>query len=219
MKELYLKADPETKEYPSIPLIWDRKKKTIVNNDSEQIVKILSSAFDAFLSPELREINKPGGGLRPENLTKQIDKLNAEIDLEISWGTYKCGFAATQADYNESMKRLFGKLDEMDERLGHCKYLHGNHITESDILLFTTCVRFDMAYYTILNCDLKQIRYDYPNIHRWLRELYYEVDEEAKGAFKSTTHFEIFMEGYALSAMRLKIVPWGPAIPIMPLDA
>ncbi|TVY80396.1 Glutathione S-transferase omega-like [Lachnellula suecica] len=76
-----------------------------------------------------------------------------------------------------------------------------------------------MAYYTIFHCNWKQIRHDYPNIHMWLRELYYEVDEEAKGAFKSTTHFEIFMEGYALSAMRMKLVPWGPAVPIMPLEA
>lgn len=134
MRELYEKADPEGMNFPSIPLIWDRKKKTIVSNDSGAIVTMLSSAFDDFLSPEFREVNKPGGGLRPENLKEQVDKLNNDIDLNISWGTYKCGFAPSQADYDESMKRLFGTLDEVEKKLGHSKYLLGNHLTESDIL-------------------------------------------------------------------------------------
>jgi hypothetical protein len=107
--------------------------------------------------------------------------------------------------------------------------------------LFPTAVRFDMAYYTIFNCNWKQIRFDYPNLHRWLRALYYEVDHQTKNTFRTTTHFDIvsrlqfmrpmkqvlgkltywmskFMEGYAISAMRLKLVPWGPVVPIMPLD-
>ncbi|KAH6663537.1 hypothetical protein B0J14DRAFT_621568 [Halenospora varia] len=188
-KELYEKADPEYKGGYSVQVLWDQKKKTIVNNDS-------------FLTPKLREVNKPGGGLRPEGLKSEIDELGGTIEADFNWGTYKCGIAQSQADYDEAMKRLFGRLDELEKRLGDSKYLLGDHITEPDIRLFTTA---------------KQIRFDYPNLHRWLRQLYYEVEEEARGAFKSTTRFEIVR--YAISAMRMKLVPWGPAVAIMPLEA
>lgn len=117
--------------------------------------------------------------------------------------------AANQVDYDKAMRRLFDVLVELEERLQDKPFLFGNHITETDIRqgschvsniftvllifrrLFTTTVRFDMAYYTIFLCNWKMIRYDYPNMHRWLRRLYYEVDAETKGAFQSTTHFEI----------------------------
>ncbi|PQE04781.1 glutathione S-transferase protein [Rutstroemia sp. NJR-2017a BBW] len=218
-KEMYLKAHPDYKGGYSVPVLWDTEKKTIVNNDSVGIIRTLFTAFDAFLAPELREVNKPGGGLRPDNLLKDIEDLGNEIEANYNLGTYKCGMASSQADYDDAMKLLFGTLDNLEERLGQNKYLLGDHITEVDIRAFTTSVRFDVAYYTLFNCNWKMIRYDYPNLHRWLRNLYYEVDGEAKGAFKSTTHFEIFMEGYAISAMRLKLISWGPSVPIMPLDA
>ncbi|TVY33326.1 Glutathione S-transferase omega-like [Lachnellula occidentalis] len=217
-KEMYKKADSEYQSGYTVPLIWDRKKKTIVNNDSVGIMRILATAFDAFLAPELREDNKPGGGLRPDSLAKEIDELGNRIELRYNWGTYLCGMAKSQADYDASMSRLFGLLDELEKRLSGRKYLLGDHLTETDIRAFTTSVRFDMAYYTIFMCNYKMIRYDYPNLHRWLRQIYYEVDEETKGAFRSTTHFEIFMEGYAISAKRMALIPWGPAVPIMPLD-
>ncbi|TVY80398.1 Glutathionyl-hydroquinone reductase [Lachnellula suecica] len=134
MKELYQKADPAYTGYFSIPLIWDRKKKTIVNSDSGEIIEMLYSSFDAFLSPELREVNKPGGGLYPEVLRSQIDILSNEIHLDFNWGTYKCGFAPSPADYDASMKRLFGRLDEIEKLLGHSKFLLGNHITQPDIM-------------------------------------------------------------------------------------
>ncbi|CAG8980115.1 hypothetical protein HYALB_00012756 [Hymenoscyphus albidus] len=218
-RELYEKADPGFAGSSSVPLIWDREKKTIVSNDSVGIIRMLFDAFDAFLPEEIREVNKPGGGLRPESLKEEIDELSNSIEMSYNWGTYKIGMVASQKDYDGCMKALFGLLGELDERLAKSKFLHGDHITETDIRFFPTTVRFDIAYYTIFRCNWKQIRYDYPNIHRWLRKLYYEVDEEFKGAFKSTTHFDIFMEGYALSAMGMDLVPWGPAVPIMTLDA
>lgn len=133
LKEVYEKADPEYKGGYSVPVLWDRKKKTIVNNDSVQIIRILSTAFDEFLTPELREVNKPGGGLRPEGLKGEIDELGGAIEADFNWGTYKCGMAQSQADYDEAMKRLFGRLDELEKRLGDSKYLLGDHITEPDI--------------------------------------------------------------------------------------
>lgn len=130
---MYKKAEPGYKGDCNAPLLWDRKKKTIVNNDSGDIIRMFFTAFDAFLAPEVREVNKPGGGLYPENLRDEIDVLNQEIEMDYCWGTYKCGLAPTQEDYNESMKRLFGRLDDLESRLSHSKYLLGDHITEPDI--------------------------------------------------------------------------------------
>ena len=116
-----------------MPFLWDRKKKTIVNNDSGEIIRMLISSFDSYLHPELREVNKRGGGLLPRSLMREMDELNSWIQEDISWGTYKCGFAQTQEHYDDAMKRLFEKLDVLEKRLGRSKYLFGDHITEADI--------------------------------------------------------------------------------------
>jgi putative glutathione S-transferase len=132
-KEIYLKADPDYKGSYSVPLLWDTKKKTIVSNDSVGIIRMLFSVFDAFLVPELREVNKPGGGLYPDNLKKEIEELGNEVESNYNWGTYKCGMAQSQEDYDQAMKLLFGTLDNLEDRLGKTKYLLGDHITETDI--------------------------------------------------------------------------------------
>jgi putative glutathione S-transferase len=132
-KEIYEKSDENYFEGYSVPALWDTKKKTIVSNDSVQIIRILSTAFDQFLTPDLRETNKPGGGLRPEVLEDEIDALGDDIESDINWGTYKCGMAGSQADYDESMKRLFGRFDVLEEKLAVNKYLLGDNITEPDI--------------------------------------------------------------------------------------
>ena len=116
-----------------MPLLWDRKKETIVNNDSGEITRMFISSFDSYLDPELREVNKPGGGLLPGSLKGEIDKLNRWVQEDVSWGVYKCGFAQTQEHYNNAMKHLFEKLDMLEKRLGRSKYLFGDHITEADI--------------------------------------------------------------------------------------
>lgn len=130
---MYEKADPDYKGGYSVPVLWDRKKKTIVNNDSVGIIRIFFTAFDEFLAPELREVNKPRGGLLPKDLLKDIDDLGSKIESDYNWGTYKCGMAQSQADYDEAMKRLFGRLDELEKMLANSKYLLGEHITEPDI--------------------------------------------------------------------------------------
>ena len=114
-------------------MLWDTKEKTIVNNDSVDIIRMLFTAFDEFLAPELREVNKPSGGLRPEGLEKEIDALGDSIETDFNWGTYKCGMAHSQTDYDEAMKLLFARLDDLEERLEHKKYLFGDHVTETDI--------------------------------------------------------------------------------------
>lgn len=107
---------------------------------------------------------------------------------------YKVGFATSQAAYNEHITKLFRSLDRLEYLLGqsgHHPYLFGEHITEADIRLYTTLVRFDVAYYTLFKCNLKMIRLDYPRLHAWLRRLYWGEGEELRGGvFKSTTDFD-----------------------------
>ena len=116
-----------------MPFLWDRKKETIVNNDSSDIIRMFISSFDSYLDPNLREVNKVGGGLLPESLKGEIDELNSWVQDDVSRGVYKCGFAQTQEHYNDAMKHLFEKLDMLEERLSGSKYLFGDHITEADI--------------------------------------------------------------------------------------
>lgn len=133
LRRLYEKADPNYKGSYSVPVLWDRKRETIVNNDNDDIVRMFISAFDSYLAPKFREANKPGGGLLPARLKPEIDELNKWVQDDVSRGVYKCGFAQTQEHYDDAMKKLYKKLDALEERLGRSKYLFGPHITEADI--------------------------------------------------------------------------------------
>lgn len=151
--------------------------------------------FDQFLPPAQREVNKGPAAFIPQHLRTEIDTLNSWVYDSVNNGVYKAGFAGSQASYNEHVTRLFQAFDRLEYHLGqtgHYPYLFGNYITESDIRLFTTVVRFDVAYYTLFKCNLKTIRADYPRIHDWVRRLYWsDGPETGGGVFKQTTHFDI----------------------------
>ncbi|MCJ1433850.1 hypothetical protein MMC27_003215 [Xylographa pallens] len=217
--QLYHKADPEYKGRYTVPTLWDKKKETIVNNESAEIIRMFYSAFDELLPVELREVNKPAGGYYPEKLRKDIDSMNEWVYDTVNNGVYKCGFSASQEAYDANIVPLFESLDRLEKHLAerNTTYLWGEHITDSDIRLYTTLIRFDVAYVTIFKCNYKQIRYDYPHLNKWLQRLYWGEDEETKGAFKNTTHFAPIKEGYTM-ATKSKIVPYGPKHPIIPLD-
>lgn len=161
--ELYLRADPHDSGRVTVPVLWDRERETIVNNESAEIIRMLGHAFDG--------IGARPGDYYPEDLRERIDAINADVYDHVNNGVYKAGFATTQAAYDEAATALFDTLDTLEERLARHRYLVGNTLTEADLRLWTTLVRFDAVYATHFKCDRRRI-VDYPNLLGLLRELY-----------------------------------------------
>ncbi|KAL1977798.1 hypothetical protein VTN31DRAFT_657 [Thermomyces dupontii] len=230
LRDLYLKADPNYTGRYTVPVLWDRKKETIVNNESAEIMRMFFTEFDDLLPPERRESAHPLGGYYPP----PSHPLRAEVDTMIVWmndqlntGVYKAGLAETQAAYDENVVRVFEALDRVEAHLAspdHQPYLFGKHITEADIRLFPTFVRFDVAYFAVFRCNLRMIRYEYPNIHKWLRRLYWDESETTHGAFKKTSALSIYKRLYTIPYLRNHgfqgeiIIPAGPLPEMLPLD-
>ncbi|KAK7705311.1 hypothetical protein SLS64_008148 [Diaporthe eres] len=232
IKQLYEHADPNFKGRYTVPVLWDKKTDTMVNNESSEIIRMFYSEFDDLLPEHLRESTKEkqGGGIFPERLRGEIEEMNEWVYNTVNNGVYKTGFATTQEAYEANLYPLFESLDRLEGILAQHKkpYLFGDHITEADVRLYTTLVRFDVAYHSVFMCNRKSIRHDYPNLYLWLRRLYWDRDEkgQARGAFYETTepYLKYYGQGYA--AARNKIVfqdkvpliaAAGPAILIDPL--
>jgi putative glutathione S-transferase len=147
----------------SVPVLFDRQTKRIVNNESSEIIRMLNDAWDAYTDVRL--------DLYPEALREEIDELEGEVYTNVNDGVYKCGFAGSQEAYEEAVTALFGTLDRLETRLGKSRYLHGDRITEADWRLFTTLVRFDPVYHTHFKCNLRLIA-DSPHLLGFARELY-----------------------------------------------
>lgn len=161
--QLYLKADADYSGRVTVPVLWDRKHETIVNNESSEIIRLFNSAFDA--------VGATPGDYYPAALRDEIDTVNARVYDCINNGVYKAGFATRQDAYGEAVQSLFEALDWLEGRLGERRYLCGTQITEADWRLFTTLVRFDPVYVGHFKCNLRRIA-DYPNLSNYLRELY-----------------------------------------------
>ena len=146
----------------TVPVLWDSKTEEIINNESAEIIEILNEGFGDLAT---------GPDLYPETLRSEIDSLNERIYATVNNGVYRCGFAQTQEAYDQAVTELFDTLDFIDERLADRRYLCGEALTLADVRLFTTLIRFDVAYHGIFKCDRYRIT-DYPNLSGYLRELY-----------------------------------------------
>jgi glutathionyl-hydroquinone reductase len=161
--EAYIATDKNYTGKVTVPTLWDKKTKRIVNNESSEIIRMLNAEFNAITG------NKTD--YYPAALRSDINAINERIYHHVNNGVYLCGFAKSQAAYEEAYDGLFGMLDNLEEQLSHRRYLLGHRLTEADWRLFPTLVRFDVAYFSLFKCNQKRIA-DYPNLSNYMRELY-----------------------------------------------
>jgi glutathionyl-hydroquinone reductase len=195
--QVYAKADPNYVGRVTVPVLWDRRRETIVNNESGEIIWM----FDAW--PGAR-----GPLFRPPELASDIDALNAEIYPAVNNGVYRAGFATTQAAYEDAYQELFAMLDRIEQRLGGQSFLLGEHITEADWRLFTTLLRFDPVYHGHFKCNRNRLA-DFPELWDYTRTLY-QVPGVAE-----TVHFDHIKRHYYGSHRTINptgVVAAGPRI-------
>jgi putative glutathione S-transferase len=197
LHEIYTRADPHYTGRATVPALWDRERATIVNNESADLVRMFDSGFGALADNSVE--------LYPEGLRAEINALNDEVYRKLNNGVYRAGFATTQAAYEEAFVDVFAMLDELELRLESAAFLSGGRLTEADIRLFVTLVRFDAAYHGQFKCNLRRIA-DYSALSRYLARLI------AVPAFRETFNLDHIKRGY-YSIRRLNptgIVPLGP---------
>jgi len=163
LHQAYAVANPRYTGKVTVPTLWDKKTRRIVNNESAEIIRMLNSEFKGIAGDDT--------DYYPPQLRGEIDRVNEFVYARINNGVYRCGFARSQEAYDAAYDALFSALDELDARLGRSRYLVGDRPTEADWRLFPTLVRFDVAYFSIFRCNRQRIA-DYPNLSRYLRELY-----------------------------------------------
>jgi len=164
LAELYELAEPGYSGRSTVPVLWDKETKTIVNNESAEIIVMLNSEFNEFAKHPIPD-------LYPEELREKIDWWNEKIYHAVNNGVYRCGFAQTQEAYEKACNELFAALDEIDATLETSRYLCGDNVTLTDVRLFTTLFRFDIVYYGLFKCNRRRIQ-DYQNLGAYLRDLY-----------------------------------------------
>ncbi len=163
LRELYELAGADPEARITVPVLWDTKHRTIVNNESSEIIRMLDGAFDAFARrPDLR--------LSPPELMDAIEAVNADVYDHVNNGVYKAGFARSQEAHDHAVERLFAQLDQLEARLSTSRWLAGDRFTEADVRLFTTLIRFDPVYHVHFKCSRRRIL-DYDNLWAYTREI------------------------------------------------
>ncbi len=198
--QLYTAAAPDYTGIVTVPVLWDTRRHTIVNNESSEIIRMLNSAFDGCGATPV--------DYYPPQLRPAIDAVNARVYEAVNDGVYRAGFAHSQAAYEAAFDGLFEALDALEARLDASRYLAGGRLTEADWRLFTTLLRFDPVYYGHFKCNLWRIA-DYPNLSNYLRELYQEP------GIAQTVNLDHIKQHYYYSHVELnptRIVPKGPAL-------
>jgi putative glutathione S-transferase len=200
LQEIYLKADPKYTGRVTVPVLWDKHRQTIVNNESLEIIRM----FDV----EFAELAMQTVDLYPCELRSEIDQTIHAIAQSINAGVYRAGFTTSQAIYEAAVTELFEQFDHWETVLDQQRYLCGNQLTEADICLFATLYRFDSVYYSHFKCNLRRV-VDYPNLWNYLKDLYQRPE------FKTTCNLDHIKRGYYRSMTEInpnRIVPKGPIL-------
>jgi glutathionyl-hydroquinone reductase len=199
LHQIYTRADPACSGRATVPVLWDKQRQTIVNNESADIVRMLNDAFAAFVGNAI--------DLYPPSLRHEIDALNEPIYRKLNNGVYRAGFATTQQAYEDAFRDVFDMLDELEQRLDGRPFLLGDRLTETDIRLFVTLVRFDAAYHGLFKCNLRRLA-DYPNLTAYLRRIL-----AIPGVAETLSIDHIKRGYYSIGALNpTAIVPLGPEL-------
>lgn len=200
LHQLYTRVDPDYSGRVTVPVLFDKKRMLIVNNESADIIRMLNSAFDGLTGNR--------ADFYPANLQSEIDDLNALIYPMINNGVYRAGFATSQSAYEEACLELFDTLDLLEARLQKQRYLTGGYITEADWRLFTTLIRFDAVYYSHFKTNLRKLE-SFPSLSNYLRDLYQQP------GVAGTVNFEHIKKHYYISQRTINpsgVVPIGPVL-------
>ncbi|MEQ9551878.1 MAG: glutathione S-transferase family protein [Coleofasciculus sp. G3-WIS-01] len=200
LREVYLKADPNCTGRVTVPVLWDKQKNTIANNESREIIRMFDTEFEAIAKSQV--------SFYPDHLQAEIDRAIDRIYQPINNGVYRAGFATTQTAYEEAVTELFAELDYWEAVLSQQPYLCGDRITEADWCMFTSLFRFDPVYYVHFKCNLRRIS-DYPHLGNYLKDLYQQP------GVSNTCNLDQIKQHYYKSHPHInptRIVPKGPAI-------
>ncbi|KAI0970573.1 glutathione S-transferase omega-like 2 [Xylaria arbuscula] len=214
LRDLYFRVNPSYSGRFTVPVLFDKKTDTIVNNESSEILRMFGTVFNAHLPADKAAVD-----LYPESLRKEIDEAGTWTYDDINNGVYKSGFATTQEAYEKNVVKLFEALDKVEEKLKSSggPYLFGDVLTETDVRLYVTIIRFDPVYVQHFKCNIRDIRSGYPATHKWLRTLYWA---HPTSAFQDTTNFLHIKNHYTKSHTQINphsITPVGPVPDVLPL--
>lgn len=219
LRDLYLSVNPTYEGRFTVPTLWDKKNNTIVSNESSEIIRMFYTEFDSLLPQQYKDVV-----LFPADLQPQIEATNEWTYNDINNGVYKSGFATTQEAYEKAVRQLFTSLDKAEAHLKDQAakkagpYYFGEKITEADVRLYTTIIRFDVVYVQHFKCNIRDIRSGYPYLHAWVRNLYWKHPESFG---KATTDFVHIKSHYTKSHKQINqfsITPVGPLPDIFGLD-
>ncbi|KAL6720542.1 hypothetical protein ACLMJK_002466 [Lecanora helva] len=214
LSEVYFRSDTDYKGKYSVPVLWDKETQQIVNNESEDIMRMLNHAFDDFLP---KDSPRRGIDFYPENMRDKINEVNSWMMPNLNSGVYKAGFADNQEDYEKNCRVVFQTLDRLESMLADDRslFLLGTpQRTEADIKLYTTLVRFDTIYQQHFKLMTRSVRHGYPRLNRWLKNFYWNVP-----GVKETTNFEQIKDNYSKSHGLINprgITPLGPEPAVEP---
>ncbi|KAA8570690.1 hypothetical protein EYC84_000088 [Monilinia fructicola] len=204
LRDIYFQVDPEYTGRFTVPTLYDVKQGKIVSNESSEIIRMFYTEFNDIIAPEYKDVD-----LFPANLQKEIEATNEWTYNDINNGVYRSGFATKQEAYEKAVTQLFTSLDRVEKHLSENEgpYYYGKNITEADVRLFTTIIRFDVVYVQHFKTDIRDIRSGYPYIHKWLRNLYWNVPAFGERQPSSRISRSIIPR-VTLRSTHLVLLPW-----------